>query len=221
MHTIETKHLDPTPAICTLQNGVFLNEYEATPFLTEDISKEMDIREKKNPFYEKAEAFLKSLDVEKVYQKRAYKILVELVENIYRYRIPAEKGLPVFESAYIREEDDFIYIGTANTVDETSKQKLEKKLGNLNALLHENISEALEIIETTRRKVLCHGIINEQGGAGLGFFGYCKKTVTPFKYSFSPTENKESLYQFQIETKIALEQASTQKRIERAILHAS
>ncbi len=220
MNKIEIKDLNIAPEICNLPTGVVLNEYSATPFLNGDVSKEPDIVSKKAPFFEKSENFLHTLNLKKVCEKNAYKILIELVENIYRYRIPAQKNIPVLERADIREDEKFIYICTANTIEESSKQKLEKKLGNLNELLSEDPSEALQIINNTRKEVLMNGIINEQGGAGLGFLDIAKKTLLPFKYSFIPVSHDErSLYLFRIEAKI--EKVDVQKKVEEIILNAS
>ncbi|MGD0754265.1 MAG: SiaB family protein kinase [Bacteroidales bacterium] len=130
---------------------------------------------------------LKNLSGEKEFKslntitrKRVYGIVVECLENIYKYQIvltSADQGNN--PNISVRLENNKIYIVTGNPIPDSAKESLVRRLEKVNNLDAEALKTLYE-----------HKINREskpgENGAGLGFIYMILKSENKIGYTFKP-----------------------------------
>ncbi len=113
-------------------------------------------------------------------RKRVYGIVVECLENIYKYQIilvSAEKGKN--PNISVRMENDKIFIDAGNIIAASAKDCLEKRIEKVN-----------DMDEAALKALYEHKINRESrsddNGAGLGFIYMILKSENKISYSFHP-----------------------------------
>ncbi len=126
--------------------------------------------------------------------KRILVVMIELLENIYKYCDPkclSEYTEESFPEILIEKSDDHFIIRASNPLSQEQANKLEGRLNMLKSLDRSALME-------TYKKTITNGAFNEKGGAGLGLLEIAKIAALPLKYSFIPIDKLHSTFMIEV-----------------------
>lgn len=142
-----------------------------------------------------AEERLVSLGCGKPIRKKAFHILVECMQNIYKHA-PFE-GQETAQMAkgngmiIMTASDDGIHIATGNSMAQDQGLELERKLKRLEALDSGHLRNSY-------KEQLVDGKLSSKGGAGLGFIDIARKSGQRVNYDFTPLGNQKLFFTFNV-----------------------
>ena len=120
-------------------------------------------------------------------KKKVYKIIVECLENIYRYSNVLEKKLrpAIF---LLGKQTDCYYIITGNYIYNSDVDALRNKLAMVNGMDKDSIKKIYRetIAKSISRK--------ENEGSSLGIIDIALKSGQKLEYQFIPVEDNVSFY---------------------------
>lgn len=126
--------------------------------------------------------------------KRLLSVMIESLENIYRYRdnyYQKEEVLKKFPPRFIINlSDEGFIISSSNPVLKEHIAGLEVRLKELTGLSRYELKELY-------KKIISNGKFSEKGGAGLGIIEMAKSSDA-VSYSFDPIDNEFVLYKLQL-----------------------
>lgn len=138
---------------------------------------------------------LADCDVEKKAKKRMALLISESFQNIVRHG-DSEIGGEENSLFGIRGVDQFLHIFSANSVTNSTKVFLEKKLDEINKMDKDQIkvfyAESLE-----------SGSISAKGGAGLGLIEMARKSERPIQKEFKKLD--KDLYAFYMQVDLVID----------------
>jgi len=126
--------------------------------------------------------------------KRILVVMIELLENIYKYcdaKCLSEYTDESFPEILIEKSEDFFIIRASNPLTHDKAKKLEERLNLMNSLDRSGLME-------TYKKTITNGTFNEKGGAGLGLLEIAKISALPLKYSFLPIDKLHSTFMIEV-----------------------
>jgi hypothetical protein len=123
--------------------------------------------------------------------KKILMLMIELLENIIRYRENfdgnpkiLENYPPEFEISF---DDNVYYIESSNPILKSDMKLLEKRLVELNSLTKDSIRDLY-------KATITDGKFSEKGGAGLGIIEMAKMSDEKLSYSFTEIDKEFSYY---------------------------
>jgi hypothetical protein len=136
---------------------------------------------------------IEETEVNKVFKKKLFSIVVECLENIQKhaYYIGEFKLGPHSYSFNISANQVEYTITAMNIVSNSSISSLKRKLTLISQL---NPSHLKELYKRTLKKTP----ISDKGGADLGLIDIAIKSNNKVSFSFSPINKELSLYKIQI-----------------------
>jgi len=136
------------------------------------------------------------LEVKIGLRKKIVNILIECMENIYKYtklNIPEGYSNINFQSIVSLEKTNNSFIISAgNTILNSDIEKLKGRIEKVNSLDKEGLQHYYE-------EIISNGEISDKGGAGLGIIDIAMKSGKPIKYKFTNESEKLSFYELRIE----------------------
>ena len=120
--------------------------------------------------------------------KSFFLILVELLQNVSRHALNMSDRSGIF---MISNEANSIGVHVGNIVDSSTKEMLDSRISELNAL------EPADL-KTLYKKTLREGTFSEKGGAGLGLIEIARKSSGPMEARFDPTTNDKHFFTFSV-----------------------
>ena len=126
--------------------------------------------------------------------KRILVVMIELLENIYKYCDPlclgqyAEENYPEIT---IEQTEDHFLIKASNPLMSQHIDKLKAKLDFLKSLDRTGLMESY-------KKTITNGQFTEKGGAGLGLLEIAKISALPLNYSFDKIDATHTIYSIQV-----------------------
>jgi hypothetical protein len=126
--------------------------------------------------------------------KRILVVMIELLENIYKYCDPqclSEFSDNSYPEILIQRNKDHFIIRASNPLLNKHRKKLEKRLDILNSLNRSGLMEAY-------KKTITNGTFTEKGGAGLGLLEIAKISALPLKYSFTSIDDSHTMYMIEV-----------------------
>ena len=132
-------------------------------------------------------------DFKKTDQKRAYSIIVECLENIYKHSFSNppdgdEKVLPYF--IFGRQEDKYI-VSTGNLISNNEINELKNELEQINRLNRDELKASFE-------EIINKEPISNAKGAGLGLIIIALKSKNKIKYNISSIDKNYSFFEMTI-----------------------
>lgn len=122
----------------------------------------------------------------KIIRKRIFNVLVELIQNIYKY----SASLPVADKnvlVIIQETIHGYEVICGNYLESKLINMLEARANMINYLKSGQLDELyLQILQT--------GMVTEQQGAGLGFIDVARKSKSKLMYQFNEVDNTYSFF---------------------------
>lgn len=127
--------------------------------------------------------------------KKAYGVLIEVLENILKHTVKIENDPETDSEAIVllSSTEDGITISVGNVTTTEEAKMLEQKINQVNSL----DKSGLQLLHT---EILKNGSISEKGGAGLGLIEISIKSNNKIEYFFN--EYKKNLVFFALQTKI-------------------
>ena len=123
-------------------------------------------------------------------KRKVYHIMIECLQNIFKYADDPETGEPVDKGMGVfvveRTENEYS-VTTGNAVAVGKVQDLKTAIDNVNSLDKKSL-------DALYKKTMLEGSISESGGAGLGFIDIARKTGQKLIYHFEPINDKTSFF---------------------------
>lgn len=139
-----------------------------------------------------AEQRIAKLACGKSVRKRAFHLLIECLQNLYRH---ADRMPSTDENAegilLLSVTDEGIRISTGNSVSQKQANDLEQRL---NALLQEDQST----LRKTYKERLVNGKMSDLGGAGLGFIDIARKSGRNLDYHFAQLDDERMFFSLNV-----------------------
>jgi hypothetical protein len=128
-----------------------------------------------------------------IYYKKILSIMIESLENVFRYNEFFEKEqflfpkyLPYFS---LEQSEGFFILSTGNPVLNKDVEKLREKIDRVNKQDKEGLRQIF-------RLTLTDGQFTKKGGAGLGFIEMSKVAGGKIQYRIEPINDTYSYYHF-------------------------
>ncbi len=130
---------------------------------------------------ETIEEKLHRLDVKPSLQKKAYRVIVESIQNLYHHitENPPEisKTTDKFGVFVITLHNNNIWIASGNFIKKDKIKILKARIDQVNSLSSEELTYMY-------REILNSGEFTDKGGGGLGLLDIARKTGNDLEYSF-------------------------------------
>ncbi len=142
-----------------------------------------------------AEEKLVSLGCRKPMRKKAFHILVECMQNIYKHAFNEEnESMQSTKSngmIIMTASDEGIHIATGNSMAKNQGLQLKRKLRRLEQLDSDRL-------RSSYKEQLVDGKLSNKGGAGLGFIDIARKSGQRVEYDFTPLGNQKLFFTFNV-----------------------
>jgi hypothetical protein len=130
--------------------------------------------------------------------KKILILMIELLENIIRYRENFDSNSKILENYppefEITFKQDIYYITSSNPILKLDMVMLDKRLVELNSLDKESIRNLY-------KATITDGKFSEKGGAGLGIIEMAKMSDEKLTYSFTEIDKDFFYYKLQLVVK--------------------
>jgi hypothetical protein len=127
--------------------------------------------------------------------KKILSVMIEALENIFKYSEFFEKEANLFPTYYpkfqLEKFDSNYFLLTCNPILNFDIEKLSKHINTINQLDKEGLRQLF-------RNTLTNGQFSAKGGAGLGFIEMAKVTGEKIEFSFDPINERYSYYSCKI-----------------------
>ncbi|MFW6218793.1 MAG: SiaB family protein kinase [Bacteroidota bacterium] len=127
--------------------------------------------------------------------KKILSLMVEMLENIYRYNEHFENEPHIMKDHppefILACNDERYYIQTGNAVLKTDARGIMEKIDTVNEL---DKSELKQLYKNT----ITNGQFSQKGGAGLGFIEMAKLSGSKLEYSFKDINRNYFFYRLKI-----------------------
>jgi hypothetical protein len=123
--------------------------------------------------------------------KKVLTVLVECLENIYKYSSNAMVDQSVLQDHppyfSLQPFDGYFILKAGNPLFEKDKVKLKSKIEGINALDADGL-------KSIYKKIITDGKFTDKGGAGLGFIEMVKTTGNKIDFTFDPLNPEYSYF---------------------------
>jgi hypothetical protein len=127
--------------------------------------------------------------------KKILSVMIEALENIFKYNEFFENELSLFPSYYpkfqLEKFNGNYFLLTANPILNKDVEKLSNHISTINGLDRDGLRQMF-------RNTLTNGQFSSKGGAGLGFIEMAKVSGEKLDFSFVPINDKYSYYSCKI-----------------------
>ena len=140
---------------------------------------------------------IKALDnsgIEKYLQKRAFRIMMESLENIQKHSDNASGGHSYSEFSLMKNKKELIF-KTSNAILNTDKKEIQAKIEEINRASGQTLKQMQEIKLTT-------GELTPKGGSGIGLINIAIRSNNKLDYKFETIDTKTSHFILQIKINI-------------------
>ncbi|HBX49802.1 MAG: hypothetical protein A2275_04455 [Bacteroidetes bacterium RIFOXYA12_FULL_35_11] len=135
---------------------------------------------------------INQLEIKTGIKKKVVNILVECLENIYKYTTLDKEndyGNSLFTSKITLERTAEAFIITSgNTILNKNIEKLKQKIDQVNSLDKDGLQKLYE-------DIINNNEISEKGGAGLGIIDIALKSNNKLHYNFTSLDENCSFYE--------------------------
>ena len=139
---------------------------------------------------------LNTLEIKIGLRKKIVNILIECLENIYKYTnlsIGSDySNINFLSKISLEKTNDNFIITAGNTILNSDIENIKNKIEKVNKL---NREELLKYYE----EIINNGEISDKGGAGLGILDIAMKSGKTLVFNFTPENEKHSFYEIIIE----------------------
>lgn len=140
---------------------------------------------------------IKELDiygVSKPIQKKAFRIMLESLENIQKHSGYRQESHS-FSKFILKTNQSELIFSTTNCVLNSNKSELQKKIEEIN-------QSDIDKLKQMQEKKLISGELTEKGGSGIGLINIAIRSKNKLDYFFEPIDNETSLFNLQIKINI-------------------
>ena len=138
---------------------------------------------------------LAELEIKIGLRKKVINVLIECMENIYKYtklNTGGEYANISFVSRVVLESTGGRFlISAGNTILNSDIEKLKGKIDKVNGLDKDGLQAYYE-------EIINNGEISDKGGGGLGIIDIAIRSGNPIEYRFTREDDKQSFYEIRI-----------------------
>jgi len=134
------------------------------------------------------------LDISKSIQKKAFRIMMECIENIQKHS-GNKTGSHSFSKFILMRNQSELIFNTSNVVLNTSKIKIQEKIEEIN-------QSSIEKLKQMQEYKMITGELTEKGGSGIGLINIAIRSNNKLDYKFETIDNDTSHFNLQIKIKI-------------------
>lgn len=113
--------------------------------------------------------------------RKLSRILIEVLQNVYKYGCPASGGVPVIDLKCFSSGDTLI-LSSSNLLESSDMARITAEVNRLQELHPDQITD-------TYRKMLASGHQNTKGGMGLGLIDMYRKSGHLPVVEFKPAKD--------------------------------
>lgn len=136
--------------------------------------------------------FLNIREYSNVLRKRTFHIVVEIVQNLYKYLSKKKTNSVYSKGLFLMHGNaEKVIITSGNYILKSEEESLKSRIELINNLTNDELVHFY-------RGLLDVGSVTNQGGAGLGFVDIAKKSGGKIEYEFKDIDNDYSFYIFKI-----------------------
>ena len=119
-------------------------------------------------------------------KKKVFNVMVECIQNIVKH---TDEKSPSGEGAIflVGRENDKYMVCSGNFIKNKDIIHLEERLNEINQLDKDGLKQKY-------KETIQDGVINEKGGAGLGFLDMVRKSGEKLEYSFKRVNDQKSFF---------------------------
>lgn len=144
-----------------------------------------------NDLLVKAEDCIQQLEIDRSTRKKVFGVFLESLQNAHKHADDQSNVRPSTILLTLREEHFYLVI--CNVLNQASRDDLEKKLLNINALSKDSIQDKY-------REILANGVQSEIGGSGLGLLDIARRSGNKLEYHFNQIEPE--VFRFTLKVKV-------------------
>lgn len=124
----------------------------------------------------------------KIVRKRIFNVLVELIQNIYKYTSDSRLPFEMNEVMVIVQRLEVGYeVITGNYLEKDIMQVIEARMKMINYMTDDEL-------DNLYRGVLSSGTVTKSQGAGLGFIDVARKSKSDLTYQFDAVDKDFSFF---------------------------
>ena len=123
-------------------------------------------------------------------KKKVYHIMIECLQNIFKYADDPETGQPqdIGSGVFVVERTESAYsVTTGNAIANSKIEAIRSLLKNVNELDKKELN-------VLYNKTMMEGSLSDNGGAGLGFIDIARKTGQKLVCHFEPINDNTSFF---------------------------
>lgn len=142
-----------------------------------------------------AEEKLSDLGCRTATRKKAFHILVECIQNIYKHSDPtSERELSAASNGIIimTATENGVRIATGNSITRVEAMHLKSRLETVVRLDSDDLRKHYQ-------EQLVQGKFSDRGGAGLGFLDIARKSGQRVDFDFAPIDNDRLFFTFNVQ----------------------
>ncbi len=132
--------------------------------------------------------------ISKSIQKKAFRIMLESLENIQKHS-GYRKECHSFSKFILKTNPSELIFSTTNCVLNSNKLELQNKIEEIN-------QSDLYKLKQMQEDKLINGKLTEKGGSGIGLINIAIRSNNKLDYYFEPIDNETSLFNLQIKINI-------------------
>jgi hypothetical protein len=117
-------------------------------------------------------------------------VFIELSQNVMNYskKLKTKDGFDPKGLIYVGKKEDHYFVESKNIISLSDKEKIDKKLQEIQKLSHDEIKKLYKEVRRSGRD-------SHSKGGGLGFLEIAKK-VSSFEYEFSTLQEDKLYFRF-------------------------
>ncbi len=127
-------------------------------------------------------------------QKKAFRIMMESLENIQKHSGNSSNEHAYSRFCLIRNQSELIFL-SSNSILNCNKEKIKENIEEIN----QSDIEKLKLMQETR---LINGELSVKGGSGIGLINIAIRSKNKLEYKFEPIDNETSQFILQVKIKI-------------------
>jgi hypothetical protein len=132
--------------------------------------------------------------VSKAVQRKAFRIMMECLENIQKHSGNGQCSHSFSKFIIIKNRSHLVFF-TTNSVLNNNIEDIKNRIDEINR-------SGIEKLKSMQEETLINGKISDKGGSGIGLINIAIRSNNKFEYTFEGIDNETSRFTLQIRIKI-------------------
>jgi hypothetical protein len=132
--------------------------------------------------------------ISKPVQKKAFRIMMECLENIQKHSGNGQSSHSFSKFLVLKNNSHLIFY-TSNSVLNSNIEDIKKRIDEIN-------QSGIEKLKSMQEETLINGKLSDRGGSGIGLINIAIRSNNKFEYVFENIDHETSRFTLQIRIKI-------------------